>query len=369
VEIYLVGGAVRDGLLGRPVHERDWVVVGATADELLAKGFRAVGKDFPVFLHPSSQEEYALARIERKVAPGYAGFEFHATPTVTLEEDLQRRDLTINAMAQANDGRLIDPYQGQSDLQKRLLRHVSPAFVEDPVRILRVARFAARYHAAGFSVAPETMVLMQQMVLQGEVDALTAERVWQELQRALAGEDPQVFFLVLEQCGALAKLFPSLMGDSGALAHLTQIATRHTDPIIRFAVLFAANPLDSSGIQALAKRYCIPKAYVQLTILAKKYLYAASHAQQLSATELLNVLHGLDSFRQPARLIKVLAVLAELTDKTASQTTDYIKQALQLVSTIDVQPLIQGLHGKAIADALFVARRDLLATQLKIKQE
>lgn len=208
MEIYTVGGAIRDELLGRPVADRDYVVVGASPEAMLARGFRPVGKDFPVFLHPKTQEEYALARTERKTGKGYHGFAFHAAPEVTLEEDLARRDLTINAMARGEDGLLVDPFNGQTDLNARVLRHVGPAFTEDPVRILRLARFAARF--GDFSVAPETMALMQQMVASGEVDHLVAERVWQELAKGLMEDHPARMIEVLHQCGALARLLPEL---------------------------------------------------------------------------------------------------------------------------------------------------------------
>ena len=210
IRTYLVGGAVRDRLLGLPVKDRDWVVTGATPAELLQQGFKTVGSDFPVFLHPHTGEEYALARTERKTAKGYHGFHFHAAPEVTLEADLARRDLTINAMAQDDAGNLIDPYGGQADLQQRLLRHVSAAFAEDPVRILRVARFAARFAPLGFQVAADTQQLMREMVAAGEVDALVPERVWQETVKALAEPAPERFFEVLRECGALRVLFPEL---------------------------------------------------------------------------------------------------------------------------------------------------------------
>jgi len=208
MKTYVVGGAVRDAMLGLPVQDRDHVVVGATPEQMAALGFRAVGKDFPVFLHPDTQEEYALARTERKTAPGYKGFVFHAAADVTLEQDLVRRDLTINAMAQAEDGSIVDPFGGQKDLQARLFRHVSDAFIEDPVRILRVARFAARF--TDFSVAPETNALMRRMVEDGEVDALVPERVWQELSRGLMEAKPSRMFGVLRDCGALARILPEL---------------------------------------------------------------------------------------------------------------------------------------------------------------
>ena len=210
MQFYLVGGAVRDHLLGHPYHEKDYVVVGATPEQLLAQGFQPVGKDFPVFLHPETKDEYALARTERKSGHGYHGFEFHTDPSVTLEQDLIRRDLTINAMAMDNDGNVYDPYGGQQDLCNKVLRHVSDAFVEDPLRVLRIARFAARYHALGFVVAPETLLLMQELAESGELHALTPERVWKETSRALMEARADVYFETLRACGALKVLFPEL---------------------------------------------------------------------------------------------------------------------------------------------------------------
>ena len=253
MQVYLVGGAVRDALLGLPVKERDWVVVGSTRDELLRLKYKEVGRDFPVFLHPDSHEEYALARRERKTSPGYRGFAVEFGPEVSLEQDLARRDLTINAVAQAGDGSFIDPFGGQRDLQARVLRHVSPAFVEDPVRILRLARFAARFAPLGFQVAPETMALMRQMVEQGEVDALVAERVWQETEKALREAGASVFFRVLRETGALKIVFPeinALFGvpqpekwhpeiDTGVhtLMVLDQAVRLSADAKVRFAAL------------------------------------------------------------------------------------------------------------------------------------
>ena len=210
MKVYEVGGAVRDALLGLPVEERDWVVVGGSADELAARGYRRVGKDFPVFLHPQTGEEYALARTERKTAPGYTGFAFDAASTVTLEDDLKRRDLTINAIARAEDGEIVDPYSGRADLAARVLRHVSPAFSEDPLRVLRVARFAARFAPQGFTVAPETLELMKAIVAAGEMETLRAERVWQETAKALATQRPDVYVETLRACGALARIFPEV---------------------------------------------------------------------------------------------------------------------------------------------------------------
>src|SRR3990167_6080610 len=226
MKIYLVGGAVRDQLLGLPVKEQDWVVVGATIEEMLTAGYRQVGKEFPVFLHPKTGEEYALARMERKINPGYKGFTFDTSKDVTLEEDLSRRDLTINAMAETPEGELVDPFHGKKDLEQKILRHVSPAFAEDPVRILRVGRFLARYAHLGFHIAPETITLMRHMVKVGEVNALVAERVWKELERALGEKNPEKFFEALANCEALAILFPDLPIDSigiKALVKATQL--------------------------------------------------------------------------------------------------------------------------------------------------
>src|SRR5699024_2469056 len=253
LSVFLVGGAVRDQLLGLPVHENDWVVVGSTEAQMKTLGFQQVGKDFPVFLHPKSKEEYALARTERKTGHGYHGFTLHAHPSVTLEEDLLRRDLTINAMAQANDGHIIDPYGGREDLKARLLRHVSPAFAEDPLRVLRVARFAARFHHLGFTVAPETLALMRTLSTEEELLSIAPERLWQETHTALAENNPQVYFQTLEACGALTILFPELASLRGVpqpklyhpevdtLEHqylaLKIAADAHYDVPTRFAVL------------------------------------------------------------------------------------------------------------------------------------
>lgn len=253
MKTYLVGGAVRDSLLGYPIHERDWVVVGATPEQLLEQGYRQVGRDFPVFLHPSTGEEYALARTERKSAPGYYGFQCRFDPSVSLQDDLLRRDLTINAMAVDAEGELIDPYHGQADLQAKLLRHISPAFAEDPVRILRVARFAARYHHLGFKLAEETRQLMYSMVKKGELAYLVAERVWQEWQRSLQEKNPEIFITILRACGALKIVLPELdclFGipnprhyhpevDSGvhSLLSLQACVTMTCDPMLRFAAL------------------------------------------------------------------------------------------------------------------------------------
>jgi tRNA nucleotidyltransferase (CCA-adding enzyme) len=339
MEVYLVGGAVRDELLGRALGERDWVVVGATPAELEAQGYRPVGREFPVFLHPRTHEEYALARLERKVAPGYRGFVAEFSPTVTLEDDLRRRDLTINAMARAADGRLIDPYGGQRDLDSRLLRHVSPAFVEDPVRILRVARFAARFAPLGFHVAPETLQLMQRMVDSGEVDALVPERVWRETEKALAEPRPDAFVATLRDCGALARLMPevdALFGvpqparwhpeiDTGVhlLLTLQVAAQRAAGPLVCFALLAhdvgkASTPAsrlpahpghETAGlprVEALCERLRAPAAYRELALLATRFHTHVHRALELRATTVLELLEHCDAFRRPERFALLL---------------------------------------------------------------
>jgi tRNA nucleotidyltransferase (CCA-adding enzyme) len=320
MHVYLVGGAIRDELLGLKSAERDWVVVGATPDEMRAQGFRAVGQDFPVFLHPVSQEEYALARLERKVAPGYRGFTTVFAPTVTLEEDLQRRDLTVNAMARGADGQLVDPYGGEADLRARVLRHVSPAFVEDPVRLLRVARFAARFAVLGFTVAPETLALMKQMVIDGEVGALVAERVWRELERALAATQPQCFFELLIATGALPVVMPELAAylrqpgpGSGSIAALQAAARADVSGPMRWATLLAG--MDGGAITALAERLRAPREYSDLALLATR-LGALLHDSGRPPPEVLadpaavvGILEAGDAWRRAGRFAEWLAVL------------------------------------------------------------
>lgn len=405
IEIYLVGGAVRDGLLGVPVQERDWVVVGATPDELLARGFRPVGKDFPVFLHPNTHEEYALARTERKTAPGYYGFSVHAAPDVTLEQDLLRRDLTINAMARDAQGRLIDPYRGACDLETRWLRHVSPAFAEDPVRILRLARFSARYAPLGFQIAPETMDLMRTMVASGEVDSLVPERVWAETVRALGESQPERFIETLRECGALARIFPELdqlFGVPQPAAHHPEIDTGvHTllalvqavrlgaDAVARFAVLVhdlgkGATPPEewprhhgheqrgSDRIRTLCQRLRVPNMYRELGVLTARYHTHCHRALELRPKTLLNTLQGLDAFRKPQRFEQFLiACEADARGRTGLENRDYaqaefMRQIYRAAATVQARPLLaQGLTGLALAEAL---QRERLAAITQIKQ-
>lgn len=307
MEIYVVGGAVRDELLGLPVADRDYVVVGATPEEMVKRGFRPVGRDFPVFLHPQTHEEYALARTERKAGRGYHGFEFHAAPDITLEQDLARRDLTINAIARDGHGSIIDPFNGAADLKAGVLRHVSPAFAEDPVRILRVARFAARF---GFSIAPETQALMRGMVEAGEADALVAERVWQEVARGLMEKRPSRMFEVLRECGALARIMPEIdallmSGGAEALRALDAAAQAGASLEARFAALTRA--LDPLAVEALAERLRAPAACRDLALLAAQHANALADAADLDAATLLELLNACDAWRRPGRFAELIA--------------------------------------------------------------
>jgi tRNA nucleotidyltransferase (CCA-adding enzyme) len=317
VKIYAVGGAVRDELLGLGVSDRDYVVVGGTPEEMERLGYKPVGKDFPVFLHPRTHEEYALARTERKVARGYKGFQISAAPDVTLEQDLERRDLTINAMARDEAGRLVDPFGGAADLERGLLRHVSPAFVEDPVRLLRVARFAARF---GFAVASETMALMRAMVANGEADALVPERVWQELSRGLMEGNPALMFAVLAEAGALGRLFPGLplafedarpANDAarGVIRSLECAAMERLALAPRFALLGLA-ALSDAALGALCERLRAPAECRDLALLAHRHFAMLRRAPGLGAPELLELLERCDAFRRPGRFDELLAVCA-----------------------------------------------------------
>ena len=309
MKAFAVGGAVRDELLGLPVADRDYVVVGATPEEMLRAGFKPVGADFPVFLHPESHAEYALARTERKTAPGYRGFVFHASPDVTLEDDLRRRDLTINAMARREDGTLVDPYGGESDLRAGVLRHVSDAFAEDPVRILRVARFAARF---GFTVAPETVVLMRTMVARGEADALVPERVWQELSRGLAEPRPEAMLQVLAECGALERVLPEMAraweGHAVALAARLQCtASRNRELSVRFAALVL--DLAEDALAELVRRANVPNECRDVARVAIRERMVLRQAFP-DADSVLALLERADAFRRPERLDRLLEVAA-----------------------------------------------------------
>lgn len=352
MKIYLVGGAVRDALLSLPVHEKDWVVVGSTPEEMIKLKYRPVGKDFPVFLHPESHEEYALARTERKTGKGYTQFVFHASPDVTLEEDLKRRDLTINAIAMSEDGKYIDPYHGQDDIKHRLLKHVSDAFLEDPVRILRVGRFLARFYYLGFSVAPETLTLMQEMVKLGEVDALVPDRVWQEMDRALGEKNPEKFFEVLDQCGALVKLFPHLNFPKQFKEHKNAL---------RFASLFLNNKL--ADIEDFCKKYPVPVYYRELAILANRLHEIFLQEKQFSFEEIVKLLEVMDAYRRPERFDDLLMVFDQLPN------VQLLKTAFEATKIVDNETLRnKGIEGKELGQAIHQERVNKLSVK-KLKEQ
>jgi len=336
MKIYAVGGSVRDELLGLPVTDRDYVVVGATPAEMVKLGYKPVGKDFPVFLHPQTKEEYALARTERKTARGYHGFEFHAAPDVTLEEDLARRDLTINAIARDDAGNIIDPFGGAADLQARVLRHVGPAFAEDPVRILRVARFAARF---GFAIAPATLQQMREMVAHGEADALVAERVWQELARGLMERRPSRMFEVLAECGAAAVVLPELAGLAGTagarrLAALDTAAERAVGLAARFALI--AMHAEERAIEVLCERLRVPQDCRELALLAARYCADVRNADKLPVDALLWLLQATDAWRRPERFTQLLEVCAVAADRPASAAAvARLRDALAAARAVD----------------------------------
>lgn len=389
LDVYLVGGAVRDALMGLPVKDRDWVVVGATPDEMKSRGFKEVGQQFPVFLHPHNGEEYALARTERKTGPGYAGFEFRTGTNVTLEDDLARRDLTINAIAQAPDGSLIDPYCGREDIECGVLRHVSAAFCEDPVRLLRVARFHARF---GFDIAPETVELMCTMVENGEVDALVPERIWAELRDALCEPRPSAFFLALRECGALARILPEvdvLFGvpqradyhpevDTGVhtMMVVDQAAALGGDTRVRFAALVhdlgkAVTPeaqLPShyghewSGlgcIRQMCRRLRVPGDYRDLALLACEVHLNLHRVNELKAATLLGLLEKIDAFRRPARLDQILLVgEADSRGRKGRESTPYtqaqfLRTCFEAACEVDAAGIAKGSkNGPAISQAI-----------------
>jgi tRNA nucleotidyltransferase (CCA-adding enzyme) len=402
MDIYLVGGAVRDELLGLEVHERDWVVTGATPAGMGEAGYRPVGKDFPVFLHPGTQEEYALARTERKSGHGYAGFEFFTSPEITLEQDLQRRDLTINAMARAADGTLIDPFNGQRDLQQRLLRHVSDAFVEDPLRVLRVARFAARFAGLGFQVAAETLELMGQIAASGELDYLVPERVWQETRKALATDHPEVYFQVLHDCGALACILPELerlFGVPQPAQHHPEIdtgvhtlmvlqqATRISDQTrVRFAALVhdlgkGTTPADTLPrhiahehrgidiIRDLCERLRVPNDHRDLALICCRYHGLAHRILEVRDSTVLKLLTATDALRRPERFTEFLQCCEADSrgrlgfEERPYPQADFLLAALEAAAAVDHRELIRaGYSGKHLGEQ--IARERIQAIRL-----
>ena len=392
MQIYLVGGAVRDSLINYPSSENDWVVVGATPEQMTDLGYKPVGQDFPVFIHPKSGEEYALARTERKSGHGYKGFEFYTSTEVSLEDDLIRRDLTINAMAQDNKGNIIDPFDGQKDLKNKLLRHVSEAFTEDPLRVLRVARFAARYAHLGFSVAAETMDLMKSIVAKGEMEFLVAERVWKETSRALSEQSPQVFIEILKECNALEILFPeidALFGvpqradfhpeiDTGIHTLMAlKASTKLSDcDAIRFAVLVhdvgkaitPENVLPShSGhekrglplVKAICDRLAVPNKHRQLAMLVTEFHLHSHKALELKPSTLLKLFQSIGAIRSPNKLVDFLTCCeADIKGRAGFEdvtyhSKDYLLAALDAVKKVDISELVaQGLTGAEIGKQL-----------------
>jgi tRNA nucleotidyltransferase (CCA-adding enzyme) len=390
-------------------RDRDWVVVGATPEEMSARGFRPVGKDFPVFIHPETGEEYALARTERKTAPGYHGFEFHADTSVTLEEDLRRRDLTINAMAMDGDGKLIDPFNGEDDLRNGRLRHVSPAFSEDPVRILRVARYAARYAHWGFRVAHGTHALMKQIVENGEVDALVAERVWQEMENALGEPTPSRFFEVLRNCGALARILPELEQlfgvpqpkhhhpeeDTGVhtMMVLDQAARLTTDTRVRFAALVhdlgkGTTPREEwprhiahehRGVELvniLCDRLRIPNDYRELAQIVTRYHGIYHRAEELRASTLQDTLEAVDAFRRPERFEQfLLACEADSRGRTGFEELHFaqpalLRDALRAASQVSAKAVVaDGYSGKTVGEQLRLRRIEAIRQALKLTMD
>lgn len=396
MEIYLVGGAVRDELLGYPVIERDWVVVGARPEDLLNKGYQQVGKDFPVFLHPETKDEYALARIERKQGHGYTGFAVDCDPTVTLEEDLLRRDLTVNAIARSAEGELIDPYGGQRDLEAKVLRHVSDAFVEDPLRVMRTARFAARYAHLGFTVAPETIALMARIVADGELQHLPTERVWVEMERALGERNPDVFIQVLRDCGALQSLLPELEAlfgvpqppehhpeiDTGLhlLKALAQAAASGKSTTVRFAVLMhdlgkgttpegewprhiAHEHRGVALVASVCERLAVPNQYRDLALLVCEQHTNCHRALELRGKTIMKLLQRADAFRRPERFEEFLLACEcdakgrlGLEDREYPQA-DYLRLAHSAANEVTAAAFIeQGISGKNLGEAIHAER-------------
>lgn len=404
MKTYLVGGAVRDQLLKIPYHEKDWVVVGSSPEELLQLGYTPVGKDFPVFLHPQTKEEYALARTERKTGPGYGGFSFHCDPSISLEADLARRDLTINAIAQDDDGRYIDPYGGRQDIDRKILRHVSPAFTEDPVRILRIARFHARFYSLGFHIAEQTQNLLREMVTNGEVDQLVPERIWKEMSRALSGANPEIFFTTLRACGALQRILPELdqlFGVPQPAEHHPEIDTGEhtllvlkkacelsTSPQIRFAALVhdlgkGTTPKElwpthhghelrgRALVNQLCERITAPKDFRELALLVTEFHTHCHRAFELKPTSILKLLKKADAFRRPERFADfLLCCKADSCGRKNFEQRhypqiEYLHRAYLVCKKVDVQSIVaQGFQDAKIGIELDLQRLNALK-QLK----
>lgn len=375
METYLVGGAVRDKLLGIPVKDRDWVVVGATPDAMIQAGYKAVGKDFPVFLHPETHEEYALARTERKTGPGYHGFHFNTDISVTLEDDLLRRDLTINAIAEDLNGNLIDPLHGRQDLDDKILRHASLAFVEDPVRVLRIAKFIARFSHLGFTVAESTTQLVRSMVDSGEVDNLVAERIWQEFNASLASTTPRAFFATLIHTNALARIMPEfeklLAKKPAALDALDAATTLSDNPSIRFAALCAGfSTFQVPELEQFCQRLRVPKAASELALLIARYAQQAHQATELNAEQLHNLLKSLDVTRRPDRFKDFLIAthahaLATSETEAGYPQADYLQKCAQAMTNINAATIAKSATDKStIPNTIRLAQIQAIEAQL-----
>jgi len=369
METYLVGGAVRNFLLGRPIKERDWVVVGATESQMLSCGYKKVGLAFPVFLHPVTHEEYALARIEHKTGKGYTQFACCADPNITLIEDLRRRDLTINAIAQTSAGELIDPYGGKEDLKNKILHHVSSAFAEDPVRVLRVARFAAKL--GDFTVHPETLCMMHAILIAGELDALVPERVWQELKSALDEQNPERFFEVLQDCGALIKLFPEVAANlDRVLMSLKQAVATSKDPLIRFAA--AIGVLSKEEAVTICKRYRVPRAYLDLAKFTAMHKEIYRQILDSDPKMILSLFDFIDAYRNHTRLEQLLTTF-EITarcsehentplDITTAPRIVFLKNAYKKAKNVDIKSLVDtGISGEKLREKIRELRLKAIA--------
>jgi len=408
LDTYLVGGAVRDKLLARAVYDRDYVVVGTTVEKMLALGFVQVGKDFPVFLHPHTKEEYALARTERKLGHGYTGFTCYAKPDVTLEEDLYRRDLTVNAMAMTATGEIIDPYHGQQDIEDRILRHVSNAFIEDPLRVLRVARFAARYHSYGFSIADETMQLMTQLSNSGELTTLSGERIWKEMQRSLTESNPEVFFQVLYQCHALKEIWldlhklwgvpnpkkwhPEICSGLHTMMVLQQAVKLSTKTSVRFAALChdlgksltpeeqlpSHHGHETSGlplVEAIAEKLKIPTAYKRLALKVCQFHLHSHKAFELKASTIFYMFNQLDVWRKPEDFDDFLvACHADATGRLGFEDNSYpqaayLKELYTRASKIKAKEFVdKGLKGIEIKEAMKKAQLNVISNNISSLQ-
>ncbi len=381
MKTYLVGGAVRDKLLGIPTEDRDWVVIGSSPASMVELGYRQVGKDFPVFLHPTTKEQYALARTEKKIGFGHTAFDFNVSSTVTLEDDLKRRDLTINAIAENHDGKLIDPFGGLSDIKNKLLKHVSDAFYEDPLRVLRVARFHAKLASLGFSISPDTLSIMSEISKSGELKELSPERIWQEFQKSLATPSPDKFFLTLEKCGALKALLPEMNIKLQTLNSVRYTSTLTKETNVRYAALMhdIGNSLSDNSEQAkhpnsqayelecqslIKKRFNVPNDHAVLAALVCEHHEKMGRLKQLGAEELLSIIESLDAIRRPERYERFLAAY-EAIFTASSENADYsqvnlLSEILKIISNVDVKKLLQNQPGQKAHEVVRQHRLQLI---------